>query len=278
MGFFTFASTKKVPEEERPPATPEQVRISFANARPSMRRDSHFSAGAGELETTANWHDRGVFVCCCGSARSFRTDSAATPRTASFSDYRMTNRPGTLPRAETWAAADEHRRINEPSYFASSDTLARFTQPPMAFDPMDSSTPAGEGRTPYFARKPSTMTMHAPQPQRRYTTDEPELPYKPNIGDTRQQPLERHHTIMSSYGVIEEAGDSDSDSNDEPTPRQASFRPSTAPPKVRSEREWINARQSMVEQGRDHAFDESRLDRMKDFLGAAGAVMSAFLD
>jgi hypothetical protein len=47
------------------------------------------------------------------SARSFLTDSVATPRTASFSYYRMTDLPEILTRAETWAATDEHRRIRQ---------------------------------------------------------------------------------------------------------------------------------------------------------------------
>lgn len=71
MGFFPFTSTKRIPEEEIAAPTPEQLRVSFANARPSMRRDSHFtSAGAEELENTANWHDHGIFLWCCGHANT----------------------------------------------------------------------------------------------------------------------------------------------------------------------------------------------------------------
>ncbi|KAF3043049.1 hypothetical protein E8E11_006924 [Didymella keratinophila] len=437
MGFFPFTSTKRIPEEEIAAPTPEQLRVSFANARPSMRRDSHFtSAGAEELENTANWHDHGIFLWCCGhantlvyhdgdypfrylkcekcqhvlckdclttsiitpltepnltvlprmdlaeqrelvkdlfqvcltcglsrlaqtrtpdhhakrmekalnqkvrlehektaqkpaetkweapghrraqavslqdaskpgqpirrrpelgliqtgslkrrgavrgnntprpgSARSYRTDSAATPRTALYSDYQMTDRPEILPRTGTWATADERRRVHEPPYFASSETFGQYTQPPVPFDLSEDdcpSTPTSGGQIFQIICKSSTMTMHAPQPRRRYTPDDPVLPYEPNTGDKRHQPLERSHTIASCYGVIEEADDSE----DEPTPRQAAVSARSPPLKVPSEKEWINARQSMIERAGDHAFDESRLDRVKDFLGAA----MSFLD
>jgi hypothetical protein len=70
MGLFPFTPTRKIPEEEISPPTPEQLQILLDTARPSLRRDSYFaSAGVAELESTrlvTQVHGHGIFVCCCG--------------------------------------------------------------------------------------------------------------------------------------------------------------------------------------------------------------------
>lgn len=70
MGLFSSTKARKIPEEEVPPPTPEQVQYLLNTALPNRGRDSYFvSAGTAGIESThamAKVHGDGVWVCCCG--------------------------------------------------------------------------------------------------------------------------------------------------------------------------------------------------------------------
>lgn len=181
-----------------------------------------------------------------------RSGSTSTPRSGSYPETPTTARPQVLPRAETWATATQHQRAHkegthERSYFDPSEGIPPYAQPPTPFDLMDEedlSTSPVMQHTPQFARKPSTMTMHAPQPMRQIAPDGPLFRHKSVTGDVQHQPLAPRHTIVSSQGVIKEANWSDC----EPTSRQSQFQVQTElAPAVPEEKDWSNTRRSMEE-------------------------------
>ncbi|KAJ4380348.1 hypothetical protein N0V86_004659 [Didymella sp. IMI 355093] len=212
---------------------------------------------------------RGKYTPHSGSIRSFCTDLTATPRTGSYAESSSSARRHIRPRADTRATASEYQRLNERSYFDPSESLLLHAQPasPFAYNEDDLSTPISTDSIS------STTIMGAPQPSRRVSSHGPLHRHTSITGDTDtdHQPFKHSRSILSSHGIISDDPDL---ADDEPTPRKPAFPAQTRLSKVPSEEEWLDARQSVIEEDGDHAVDGCALDRVKDFL--SGTPLSAF--